>query len=55
METLDRGILASGCTKTVSRELWMNEYLSALPEKWVKIVKTINNTTSVYRFGDGNE
>ena len=51
-ETLGRGVLDSGCFKTVSGELWMEQYLSALPEEWRETVKTSNNTNVAYHFGD---
>ena len=54
-ETLGRGVLDSGCTKTVSGELWMEEYLSTLPNDWKKLVKTDKTANSMYRFGDGKE
>ena len=54
-ETLGRGVLDSRCTKTVSGELWMEDYLSVLPEESMKTVKTSNNTNSVYHFDDRKE
>ena len=54
-ETLGRGVLDSGCTKTVSGEIWMKEYLSTLPNDWKKTVRTDETTNAVYRFGDGKE
>ena len=54
-ETFGRGVLDSGCIKTVSGELWMEEYINTLPEDWRKSVKTSHEISSVYRFGDGKE
>ena len=53
-ETLSRGVLDSGCTKTVAGEFWMNEYLGVLSEKQAELVET-NKSNATYRFGDGKE
>ena len=51
-----KGILDSGCTKTVAGSAWLSEYLVTLSDEEVSAAmnsKKKNNT--VYRFGDGKE
>ncbi|XP_057305251.1 uncharacterized protein LOC130642182 [Hydractinia symbiolongicarpus] len=53
-ESFGRGVLDSGCTKTVAGEKWMDEYLGTLSESDKNAVVS-NSTDSIYRFGDGKE
>ena len=53
-ESFGRGILDSGCTKTVSGETWMEEYLPTLSIEDKKLVIE-RKSDSIYRFGDGIE
>ena len=53
-ESFGKGVLDSGCTKTVSGETWMNEYLNTLPKDKLESVE-VANSNSTYRFGDGKE
>ena len=53
-ESFGKGILDSGCTKTVSGQVWIDEYLSTLPESDRNMVIE-EDVGSTYRFGDGVE
>ena len=53
-EVFSKGILDSGCTKTVSGRTWMNEYISIVPQTYNKHQK-FSKTYSTFKFGDGNE
>ena len=53
-EALGKGVLDSGCTKTVCGELWMNEYLKTIPEAESKYIKE-ESSDAIFRFGDGIE
>lgn len=37
-EVFPKGILDSGCTKTVSGKIMINEYVPILPEKYKKLL-----------------
>ena len=54
MEALGFGLLDCGCTKTVSGEFWIKEYLNNLPEEDKKNVQE-ERSDSRFRFGDGHE
>ena len=53
-ESLGKGVLDSACTKTLSGEVWMNEYLSTLQPSDRKLV-TERASETLFRFGDGEE
>ena len=53
-ETFGKGILDSGCTKTVSGEIWMNEYIDMLSIEDKESIEE-SESDSMYRFGDGKE
>ena len=56
VDTLGRGILDSGCTKTVAGSDWMDEYLLMLSDcERIEAEKTCKMSNSMYRFGDGQE
>ena len=56
VESLGKGILDSACTKTVSGEEWMNEYIKNLNEGDKKEVLCLETgSKSLFRFGDGVE
>ena len=52
MEVLGKGLLDSSCTKTVSGELWMDEYINTLSEEDRKSVKE-GEGNAIFVFGDG--
>ena len=55
-ETLGKGILDSACTKTVSGEVWMKEFINNLNEKEKQdVIKSERPGNSLFRFGDGVE
>ena len=51
-ETLGKGLLDSGCSKTVAGEVWLREYLFTLP-KGANV--TEEESKALFRFGDGIE
>ena len=51
---LGKGILDSGCTKTVAGEVWMNEFIKQLEPQLRETIKR-KDSSAVYRFGDGKE
>ena len=51
-ETLGKGLLDSGCSKTVAGEVWLQEYLYTLP-KGTNVIEEKSN--ALFRFGDGSE
>ena len=56
VESLGKGNLDSACTKTVSGEEWMNEYIENLNEEDKKEVLCCETERkSLFRFGDGVE
>ena len=56
VESLDKGILDSACTNTVSGEEWMNEYIEKLNEEDKKeVLCHETESKSLFRFGDGVE
>jgi hypothetical protein len=56
VETLARGILDTACTKTVAGRTWTEEYLSLLSDSERNMaLKSKKNSSSLYRFGDGQE
>ena len=53
-EALRKGVLDSGCSKTVSGELWYAEFISMLStEEQKKVIE--KPSSAVFRFGDGIE
>ena len=54
MEALGKGVLDCGCTKTVSGEIWIEEYLNTLSEEDRSAVKE-GDSNATFRFGDGVE
>ena len=54
IESLGKGVLDSGCTKTVTGNVWLEEYLSTLSEHELSDVCE-KPTQASYRFGDGVE
>ena len=55
LESLGKGILDSACTKTVSGEKWMDEYIRNLNEEDKKKVVCETESKSLFRFGNGVE
>ena len=56
LESLGKGILDSACTKTVSGEKWMDEYIRNLNEEDKKeVVCSETESKSLFRFGNGVE
>ena len=51
IESLGKGVLDCGCTRTVAGELWMKEFLSTLSPKDAELVKE-EERNSMFRFGD---
>ena len=51
-ETWNAALLDTGATKTVSGRVWVDNYVSCLPEKEQKEVQ-FNKCETAYRFGDG--
>ena len=39
VESLGKGLLDSGCTKTVTGELWLQEYLTTLSESEIRGIR----------------
>ena len=52
IESLGKGVLDSGCSKTVAGQTWINEFIGTLPEKDRMEVKE-SPSVSAFRFGDG--
>ena len=51
-----KGILDSGCTKTVAGSAWLEEYLVTLTdEERASALESKKQNNTVYRFGDGKE
>ena len=51
-----KGILDSGCTKTVAGSAWLEEYLVTLiDEERASALESKKQNSTVYRFGDGKE
>ena len=56
VQSLDKGILDSACTKTVSGEEWINEYIEHLnKENKKEVLCREAGSKSLFRFGDGVE
>ena len=53
-ESLEKGLLDTGCTKTVAGETWMIEFLDTLPPIDADKVKE-DVGAAKFRFGDGAE
>ena len=54
LETLAKAILDTACTKTVTGQIWLNEFLSLLPTwKQDQVNSSKKSTSTLYRFGDG--
>ena len=54
IETIGKGLLDSGCSRTVAGQLWYNEFLNTLSEA-ERMQVTEMESKSVFRFGDGIE
>ena len=54
IESLGKGVLDCGCTRTVAGEFWMREFLTTLSPQDSKLVKR-EQSNSMFRFGDGGE
>ena len=54
IEALGKGVLDSGCSKTVAGQVWLDEYLNLLSPV-DKIAVREGASKSVFRFGDGVE
>ena len=54
LESLGKGLLDSGCSKTVAGCVWVNEFLNAMSPDETKSIKEVPSQ-SVFRFGDGVE
>ena len=54
VEALGKGLLDSGCSKTVAGQVWYEEYLHTLSEEDRKKVIEVKSK-SIFRFGDGVE
>ena len=54
LEAPGKGVLDSGCSKTVAGQIWYTEYVSTLSEGDRQTVKETSGK-SVFRFGDGKE
>ena len=54
LETLGKGLLDSGCTRTVAGEFWMNEFLSTIPPADKLKISEVKSD-AIFRFGDGAE
>jgi hypothetical protein len=54
LETLGKGLLDSGCTRTVAGEFWMNEFLSTIPPADKCKISEVKSD-AMFRFGDGAE
>ena len=54
VEALGKGLLDSGCSRTVAGQVWYDEYLSTLSERDRGEVKEVESK-SIFRFGDGVE
>ena len=53
-ESFGKGVLDSGCTKTISGETWMDEFLSTLTNDDKRLVEE-RDSNAIFRFGDGVE
>ena len=53
-ESLGKGLLDCGCTRTVAGSTWMNEFLHTLPQDEAEKVKH-SDSDAKFRFGDGAE
>ena len=54
VEALGKGLLDSGCSRTVAGQVWYDEYISTLSERDRGEVKEAESK-SIFRFGDGVE
>ena len=54
LESLGKGLLDSGCSKTVAGEVWIKELLNTLPE-YERSKVSEQESSSTFRFGDGFE
>ena len=53
---LAKAIIDCGCTKTVAGETWIEEFLSMLhPDEQKRVENTRKESSTKFRFGDGNE
>ena len=53
-ETFGKGLLDTGCSKTVSGKVWMDEFVQTLSRQDAVNIKE-NTSKSIFRFGDGVE
>ena len=53
-ESLGTAVLDTACSKTLTGEVWLEEYIETLTEKEKKRIKTSPSETS-FVFGDGNQ
>ena len=53
-ETLGKGLLDSGCTRTVAGKFWMDEFLSTIPPAEKSKISELPSDAK-FRFGDGVE
>ena len=53
-ESFGKGVLDSGCTKAVSGDIWMDEYLSTLTNDDKRLVEE-RDSNAILRFGNGVE
>lgn len=52
-ETLNMGVIDSGCTKTCCGKTWLDNYLETLSKEEVEAIQT-KETSAVFRFGDSD-
>ena len=52
VEALSKGVLDSGCSKTVAGVVWFSEFLHTLSDEERKCIKE-QPSKSLFRFGDG--
>ena len=53
-ESFGMAVLGSGCTKSVTGETWLDEYLQTLSEQ-DRLQVSERSNDSIFRFGDGAE
>ena len=52
-ETFCKGVIDSGCTKTVAGENWFNEYTESLSDEEIAAIQ-YTDSEALFRFGDSN-
>jgi len=55
IESLGKGVLDCGCTRTVAGEIWMTQFLDSMLPSDKTDVKIDYESPTVFRFGDGKE